>query len=1103
MFPIVITCVFAQLPSQPPKIGVVADELVDYSQWAAPHKELWSGVELVRLLTENGAATTLLKRNELSLEGFSRFDAMFIATDNSYPEFGPWGGSVAGALKEYVQRGGIYLMPLGVPHYASYDLDSGKLDRDHWEDFFHVRAATVAGRGPLLLTKQGKELGLRNPDEVHATAARSLNFEKSVVLVWDASYTPALSVAPYGNGWLVHWGAGPENGMDATVRDFLLATYVKLVPALKSGALRVQTYQELLADEGLVGKSLDDRDREVFQPGPAPFESEPMVISLRPASSEASVAPERLGLSLDGDWQMLGLPNGRGDARSLAMGEGWHEAVSARVPCSVQTALFAAGKIPDPVVGFNDQIARKEVAEKEWWFRKDFEWQPGKRAGLVFDGVDYSATFFLNGVRLGEHEGPFGGPVYDVTGLLRSHNTLVVRVDPLPPDWKLVFKTNCVYGWHYVNCPPIGIWQSVRVEPIPNVEIAETFVAATDVSKGTVDLHVVLNGPEGGFSGTLSGRIAPANFEGKAHTFDLTVQSGGAAKTLHLRFDVPEPRLWWPVDLGEPNLYSLDASFTQADVLLDQTTTRFGIRTIEMKPLPGGPRPDYYNWTFVINSRPSFMKGCNWATIDAFLRLDASRYRRFLTMARDEHIQIMRSWGGGLLETDTFYDLCNELGIMVWQEFPLTWQNFEVIRPSVADEIATLNIKRIRNHPSLALWCGGNEHSGQGALIELLGRRCLELDGTRPYHRTDPYGGSVHDYGVYWGKGPYEHNLKLVPLEGGPPVIGETGLASACALESTLRFLPEEERGIWPPPEHGAFIHHTPTFRTVDMEHLNRHAKELDPCDDLAGFTRATQLAQSIGLRAVIERMRVKWPESTAMVFYKLTDVFPGCSWSTVDYFGVPKIAHYFVQDALAPLHVCALYDSFDVTPGKTFPVQIRVADDLEMLEGLAQLHAQWLDGGLRSLYETLLERKCEKNRVHDFGTVSFDVPVQVSSPLFLKVDLRNGEEILDRTFHWFNFRRAPGCLWRLPQTTLEIMRDANSLTIRNGGAFPAVAVHFNTPDASDSLRYEDSYFWLEPGEVRRVAVTVEPNIEGQPRTPNAIEVLAWNSVAEVATWNE
>jgi beta-mannosidase len=520
-----------------------------------------------------------------------------------------------------------------------------------------------------------------------------------------------------------------------------------------------------------------------------------------------------------------------------------------------------------------------------------------------------------------------------------------------------------------------------------------------------------------------------------------------------------------------------------------------------MKTLPEGPRPDQYKWTFVVNGRPTFLKGCNWATLDAFLRLDKSRYSRFLTMAKDEHIQIMRSWGGGLLETDTFFDLCDELGIMVMQEFPLTWQNFDALRPAVSDEIATLNVIRLRNHPSLAMWCGGNEHSGEGALIELLGRRCLELDGTRPFHRTDPYGGSVHNYDVYWGRQPFEANIKFVPFQNGPAVIGETGLASACAVESTLRILPEAERGVWPPPDGGTFVHHTPTFTSVNMEYLNRHAKELDECKDLAGFTRGTQLAQALGLRIVLERMRANWPNSTAMIFYKLTDVFPGCSWSTVDYFGVPKIAHYFVKQSYAPLHVATFYDSFDVTPGKTFEPQIMVMDDLESVEGPVDISVRLLDAALQPVANAKLSPALKRGRVHDLGKVSLAVPAGAKAPFMLVAELRANNELRDRTFQWFNFRDTPGCLYKLAPATLEARKVDAGMEIRNTGAVPAVAVSFDAPDASDSLRYDDAYFWLEPGETRKVSVSLEPDIEGKTHTPKAIQVSAWNAGAVRVNW--
>jgi len=499
----------------------------------------------------------------------------------------------------------------------------------------------------------------------------------------------------------------------------------------------------------------------------------------------------------------------------------------------------------------------------------------------------------------------------------------------------------------------------------------------------------------------------------------------------------------------------------------------------------------------VINGRPVFVKGTNWATIDAFLRLSEHRYRRFLTLAKDAHIQILRSWGGGLVETDTFYDLCDELGIMVWQEFPLTWQNFDAIRLAVADKIAVRSIKRLRNHPSLVLWCGGNEHSGSGWLIELLGRRCMELDGTRPYHRTDPYGGSIHNYDVYWGLQPLERNLNLVA-----PFVGEFGLASPCAVESTLRYLPENEREQWPPSDNSAFIHHTPTFTPQNMVHLNRYAKEFDPCEDLRGFTRGSQLAQATGLRVVLERMRTRWDESTGVVYYKLTDVYPGVSWSTVDWYGVPKIAHYWVQRAFAPIQVVALFDSFDVDAKKPLRLQLYLLDDREEWGEASQVRVRLYDARLREAAQKVLNVQPSPARVRSLGEVTLDAPGNDSAPLLVLVELLRGKDVVTHNFYWFNFRQRPGNLFHLPRTTLSVKRDGDYLVVQNAGKLPAVGVHFQAPACSDSLRVSESEFWLQPGEKRRLRITFLPNVEGKLPSDRRFAVGAWNAEDVAIQWD-
>ncbi|GBC96140.1 Exo-beta-D-glucosaminidase [bacterium HR16] len=1075
------------------KVGIIADELVDYSTWAKPYASEWTGEKIAHILREEGFDAHLLTREQLNTASLQQFDAILIATDHTYPEYGTWGGAVAKSLVEYVRRGGIYVMPIGVPHYIAKDVDTGKLDANHWEDFFGLRATVVHGTRPLQLTRHGRELGLPDPHGVPAQPVRALQYERGAVLVWSANYAPCMVAIPCGKGWLIHWGGG-EN-MDTTVRDYWIHAASRAVRAAKAGQLKAMTRAELLRKEGLEGKSLDDIDRELFAPAPSPLSGSPVHVRLVPGAERALQSPRKV-LSLDGRWEMLGVDKGRGDERSLLSGRGWQGSIPAEIPCSVQTALFKAGKIPDPAVGFNDVIARREVSEKEWWFRKQFEWRPGQPTRLVFDGVDYSATFYLNGVRLGEHEGPFGGPEFDITGIVREYNTLIVRVDPIPPDWRLVFKTNCVYGWHYVNCPPIGIWRSVRVEQIPPAEIEDLFLATADATRGIVSLYTKIRAQQGFCEGVLRWDIYPANFEGEGYHCEIPVGPSADAITAHWQFQIPNVRQWWPNGLGEPYLYWCEARFIMNGQVVDTRRTRFGVRTIEMRPLPDGAQPHLYNWTFVVNGRPTFVKGTNWATVDTFLRLEEHRYRRFLTLAKDAHIQILRSWGGGLVETDTFYDLCDELGIMVWQEFPLTWQNFDAIRLAVADEIAVRSVKRLRNHPSLVLWCGGNEHSGEGWLIELLGRRCMELDGTRPFHRTDPYGGSIHNYDVYWGLQPLERNLNLVA-----PFIGEFGLASPCAVESTLKYLPESERDKWPPADDSAFIHHTPTFTPQNMVHLNRYAKEFDLCNNLQSFTRGSQMAQATGLRVVLERMRTRWNQSTGVIYYKLTDVYPGVSWSTIDWYGVPKIAYYFVQRAFAPLQVVALFDGFDVESGKALQLQVYLLDDREEWKEKAQVRVRLFNARLREVAQKALDVQAAPARVRLLGEVKLDVPAGDAWPLLVLVELVHNNTVVAHNFYWFNFRREPGCLFALPRTTLSVRRDGEHLVVENTGKLPAVGVHFHAPTCSDSLHPSESYFWLHPGERHRIRIAFTPNTEGKVPSDKRFGVGAWNADYVSVKW--
>ena len=279
-----------------------------------------------------------------------------------------------------------------------------------------------------------------------------------------------------------------------------------------------------------------------------------------------------------------------------------------------------------------------------------------------------------------------------------------------------------------------------------------------------------------------------------------------------------------------------------------------------MAPLPGGERPSLYNWTFVINGRPTFLKGTGWCTMDASMDFSRDRYEQFLTLAPDQNCQMLRCWGSGMPETDDFYDLCDRLGITVMQEWPTAWNSHEDQPFDALEETVRLNTLRLRNHPSLLMYGGGNESTNPaGKAIDMMGRLAIELDGTRPFHRGEPWGGSDHNYACWWGNAHLDRNLNLTGR-----FFGEFGIASMPVLESVERYLPSDERTLWPPKEKGVFVHHTPVFDTMqDMDRLRQYAGYFTAGATMRRFIDASQIAQAVAVRHTLERARMRWPNCT------------------------------------------------------------------------------------------------------------------------------------------------------------------------------------------------------------------------------------------------
>jgi beta-mannosidase len=849
-------------------------------------------------------------------------------------------------------------------------------------------------------------------------------------------------------------------------------------------------HQGLTEMKLVLGKSMDEIDRESFDAGPAPMDSRVTATALSLGSAKHPAGAPIL--ALDGAWQMVEA----GDERARLAGE-WSDAIPAQVPGSVHAALVAAGKMPDPTIGRNQPIVA-QASYKTWWLRTTFR-RPADMQGerLVFDGVCNRCTVWLNGVKLGGHEGMFGGPAFNVAKLLQDENTLVVKLDPIPAEndgwflkqstnntsWKKTVVFNNVYGWHYSQCPSLGLWRSVRIEGAPAVRLDHPFIATRDIKTGTMDLAVTLQGSGAKWSGTLSGAVQPENFTGSVRRFTVRVKAATARRDLSLRFRIPKPQLWWPVDLGAPNLYRMTLSFVpDGGGQADTQSFTFGIRTVEMAPLPAGPKPEKFNWTFVVNGKPMFVKGTGWCTMDPLMDFRRERYDRFLSLARDQHCQMIRAWGSGMPETDDFYDLCDRYGIMVMQEWPTAWNSHETQPYDMLEETVRLNTLRIRNRASLVIYTGGNE-SGKpfGKAIDMMGRLAIELDGTRAFHRGEPWGGSMHNYDSYWGRQPLDEHLRKEA-----DFFGEYGLACFPVYESVLRYLPAAEKQLWPPPADGSFAFHTPIFNTVQcLSRIAQFANTFAPKNaTMEQFVIGSQMAQVVCLRHQFDRARTRWPHCTGALYYKMNDNFPAASWATADWYGAPKMGHYFMQQVMAPLHACLCFSTVHQV-GMWFSQPVFLLDDANSLNRRAwRVTVRAYDGALREIKRAAFEGQGSIKTPHIVGRFELDTAQTDTTPLLFVSEVHVDGVLAGRTFYWLNYEFDKGCLFRLPRTTLAMEVKEGAVTVQNTGALPAVGVHVDRPGHLDTFTASENYLWVDAGETRVINVN---NTDG-------LVAAAWNA---------
>lgn len=618
----------------------------------------------------------------------------------------------------------------------------------------------------------------------------------------------------------------------------------------------------------------------------------------------------------------------------------------ATVPGDVRLDLLAINKIPDPFLGKNNE-ASQWVDEYDWWYRREihsdiFESRPDEdgfqkyRTFLIFDGVDYQSVVYWNDVELGKHVGMFSRQVYEIPRdeMVDGVNRLAVRVsggDQLPrmklnlqegawkrvagcliphaaqayefPDRYATLKCQMSYGWDFApRLLTCGIWDEAWIVQTREIFIRDVWVQG--VPDGRVRVTLDLD--------TLEPRDVRVHFEVHGKNFDMQTQAFEIPFHLHhnkaqsFLIQLENPRVWNPWDRGEPNLYALRATILDEHGEMDSDETSFGLRTIDLQQNPNAPS-DSAPWTFVLNGQPEFVRGANWVPADAIpARVARDDYAALLQTARGANINLLRVWGGGLKEKRAFYELCDELGILVWQEFPFSGAGIDYFPQDkeylkLARQECDAIVSALRNHPSVVLWCGGNEFIPRANrhVIDIMRDAVAKNDGTRPFKPSSPSQDESHNWRVWHGLAntrDYEQDNALF--------FGEFGLQAAPNVETLARFLPDD--AMFPPNEDW-------DYHNAERVKLRRYANPIltgQKSQDISleQFVVASQQAQARGLQVAIEHARRNKPRVAGCAFWQFNEPWYSISWSVVDYARKPKRAYTKIQQLYNPVLVSFAY---------------------------------------------------------------------------------------------------------------------------------------------------------------------------------------------------
>lgn len=642
---------------------------------------------------------------------------------------------------------------------------------------------------------------------------------------------------------------------------------------------------------------------------------------------------------------------------STAVPEEW---VPAAVPGAVQLDWAKAHRY-GPYEFADNFLDYRWMEDVFWTYSTDIrfpELQAGQRLFFVCGGVDYRFQVGLDHDLLHDQEGMFTPFEIELSGATLGQE-LWVRVFPVPksftPDPDLTSEKPRVqanhsckpavsYGWDFhPRLIPLGIWQETYLEIRP-----PTFLASAgldyrlDESCRQAEIQV-----EAYVDGETATQV---RWELSAPDGTVVLTGEAAALPGQNRFNatLADPRLWWPHDQGAPELYTSQVTLTgPAGEILDQKRQRVGFRRVRLvmnenawlHPAAYPKSRSHAPMTLEINGRRIFAKGSNWVSPQIFPGLlDRATYEAQLAIARQANMNILRCWGGAPVMKEDFFTLCDELGIMIWQEFPLACNDYpdDPAYLRVLDQESSSIIRRLKPHPCVVLWCGGNElfnsWSGmddQSLPLRLLDSNCYRLDPERPFIMTSPLDGAAH--GPY---GTVDHSTHLETWglfqQSAYTAYCEFGAGSAMPpVEALLRIIPAE--ALFPVTAHPAWVAHHAVNAQMRPFHLSLPTLEsyFGPSRSIEELVERSQFLQAEGLRGDFEEVRRQKMQAAIAINWCYNEPWPNASnLSIIAWPSTPKAAVKAVGEALRPTLASARIPKMKWAPGELFDPELWILSD-------------------------------------------------------------------------------------------------------------------------------------------------------------------------------